>query len=198
MPFSAPTGFMAPPLPGVFVAVSCSGTLEQGSPFHVRTHSNYSVVVAFWTFVVCTIYTCPVIGVRCCKAWDIHPVFENMFFSFQILVLSYELFISLAFFSHYPGDNQSHEVYLQLSDETIIFCLQSLLDLFTSCVRPPWTLLGLPHLRKRGMGILNTRQGEVCMVAPPLLDVHSYFFHWIRFPLDHSTCDDFQKLAHPS
>ena len=22
------------------------------------------------------------------------------------------------------------------------------------------------------MGILNTRQGEVCMVAPPLLDVH--------------------------
>ena len=77
MPFSAPTGFMAPPLPGVFVAVSCSGTLEQGSPFRVRAHSNYSVVVAFWTFVVCAIYTCPVIGVRCCKAWDIHPVFEK-------------------------------------------------------------------------------------------------------------------------
>ena len=34
-------------LPGVFVAVSCSGTLEQGSPFHVRIHSNYFVVVAF-------------------------------------------------------------------------------------------------------------------------------------------------------
>ena len=46
-------------------------------------------------------------------------------------------FTSLAFFSHYPGDNQSHEVYLQLSDETIILRLQSLLDLFTSCVRPP-------------------------------------------------------------
>ena len=26
------------------------------------------------------------------------------------------------------------------------------------------------------MGILNTRQGEVCMVAPPLLDVHVHFF----------------------
>ena len=36
------------------------------------------------------------------------------------------------------------------------------------------------------------------MVAPPLLDVPSYFFHSIRFPLDHPTCDDFQKLAHPS
>ena len=83
MPFSAPTGFMAPPLPGVFVAVSCSGTLEQGSPFRVRAHSNYSVVVAIWTFVVWAIYTCPVIGVRCCKAWDIHPVFEKMFFRFR-------------------------------------------------------------------------------------------------------------------
>ena len=159
MLFSAPTGFMAPPLPGVFVAVSCSGTLELGSPFRVRVHSNYSVVVAIWTFVVCAIYTCPVIGVRCCKAWDIHPVFENMFFSFQILVLSYELFISLAFFSHYPGDNQSHEVYLQLSDETIILCLQTLLDLFTSRVRPPWTLLGLSHIRKLGMGILKHPAG---------------------------------------
>ena len=83
MPFSAPTGFMAPPLHGVFVAVSCSGTLEQGSPFRVRAHSNYSVVVAIWTFVVWAIYTCPVIGVRCCKAWDIHPVFEKMFFRFR-------------------------------------------------------------------------------------------------------------------
>ena len=36
------------------------------------------------------------------------------------------------------------------------------------------------------------------MVAPPLLDVPSYFFHSIRFPLDHPMCDDFQKLAHPS
>ena len=155
MPFSAPTGFMAPPLPGVFVAVSCSGTLEQGSPFRVRAHSNYSVVVAIWTFVVCAIYTCPVIGVRCCKAWAIHPVFEKNVFSFQILVLSYELFTSLAFFSHYPGDNQSHEVYLQLSDETIILCLQSLLDLFTSRIHPPWTLLGLLHNRKLRMGILK-------------------------------------------
>ena len=29
------------------------------------------------------------------------------------------------------------------------------------------------------MGILNTRQGEVCMVAPPLLDVQSSLVcHW--------------------
>ena len=110
--------------------------------------------------------------------WDVArhglstPFLKNVF-SFQILVLSYELFTSLAFFSHYPGDHQSHEVHLQLSDETIILRLQSLLDLFTSRIRPPWTLLGLSHIRKRGMGILNTQQGEVCMVAPPLLDVHS-------------------------
>ena len=114
--------------------------------------------------------------------WDVArhgistPFLKNMFLSFQILVLSYELFISLLFFSHYPGDRESHQIYLQLSNEPIILRLQTVLDLFTTCVRPPWTLLGLPYLRKRGMGILNTRQGEVCMVAPPLLDVHSYFF----------------------
>ena len=94
--------------------------------------------------------------------WDVArhgistPFLKTCFFSFQILILSYELFISLAFFSHYPGDNQSHEVYLQLSDETIILCLQTLLDLFTSRIHPPWTLLGLLHNRKLGMGILNS------------------------------------------
>ena len=90
-----------------------------------------------------------------------------MFFSFQILVLLYELFTSLAFFSHYPGDNQSHEVYLQLSDETIILCLQSLLDLFTSRIHPPWTLLGLLHNRKLRMGILK---------HPAERGLHSHFF----------------------
>ena len=84
------------------------------------------------------------------------------------------------------------------SDWKIIFRMQTLLDLFTSRVHPPWTLSGLCYDGKHRMGILNTRQGEVCMVAPPLLDVHDYFFHSIRFPLDHPTCDDFQKLAHPS
>ena len=36
------------------------------------------------------------------------------------------------------------------------------------------------------------------MVAPPLLDVQSYFFNFIRFFLDHGSCDDLSKLAHPS
>ena len=80
MPFSAPTGFMVPPLHGVSSAVSCSGTLDQGSLFRFRVHSNYSVVVVSWTFVVRAIYTCHVIGVRCCEAWDIHPVLKNVFF----------------------------------------------------------------------------------------------------------------------
>ena len=84
MPFSAPTGFMAPPRPGVFVVVSCSGTPDQGSLFHlIQDPSNYSVVVAFWIFVVCKIYMCRVIGVRCCKAWAIHPVFKKHVFSFS-------------------------------------------------------------------------------------------------------------------
>ena len=47
MPFSAPTGFMAPPLLGVFVAVLCSGTLAQGSPYRFQDPSNYSVVDVF-------------------------------------------------------------------------------------------------------------------------------------------------------
>ena len=83
IPYSAPTGFMVPPLHDVSSAVSCSGTLDQGSLFRFRVHSNYSVVVVIWTFVVRAIYTCPVIGVRCCKAWDIHPVLKNVFFLFR-------------------------------------------------------------------------------------------------------------------
>ena len=171
---------MALPRPGVFVVVSCSGTLEQGFPFHIRIHSNYFVVVVFWIFVACKIYTCPVIGVRCCKAWVIHPVLKkHEFFSFfQILVLSYELFTSLPFFSHYPDNPETHQAHEVRTGKTIVFHVQWLLDLFTARVRPLWTLLGMLHLRKRGMGILNIRQGEVCMVAPPLLNVHFFIsFH---------------------
>ena len=180
MLFSAPTGFMALPRPGVFVVVSCSGTLDQGSLFHhIQDPSNYSVVVAFWIFVACKVYMYRVIGVRCCKAWVIHPVFKkNLFFSFQILVLSYELFISLPFFSHFPDNRKSRQILPHLSDEAALFRLQTLLDVFTSCEHPPWTLLGMSYFRKHRMGILNTRQGEVCMVAPPLLDVH--FFNFIH------------------
>ena len=55
------------------------------------------------------IYMYPVIGVSCCKGWVIHPVFKiNLLFLFQILVLSYELFISLPFFSHFQDNHQSH------------------------------------------------------------------------------------------
>ena len=80
--FSAPTGFMALPRPGVFVVVSCSGTPDQGSLFHpIQDPSNYSVVVAFWIFVVCKIYMCRVIGVKCCKGWVIHPVLKKHVFS---------------------------------------------------------------------------------------------------------------------
>ena len=62
---------------------------------------------------------------------------KTYFFSFfQILVLSYEPFISLPFFSHYPGDEQSHKEPTK-SDWEIIFCMQTLLDLFTSRVHPP-------------------------------------------------------------
>ena len=80
MSFSVPTGFMVPPLHGVSSTVLCSGTLDQGSLFRFQDPSNYSVVVVIWTFVVPASYTCHVIGVRCCKAWDIHPVLKNVFF----------------------------------------------------------------------------------------------------------------------
>ena len=74
-----------------------------------------------------------------------------------------------------------------------------MLDVFTARGRPPWTLLGMPHFRKRGMGILNTRQGEVCMVAPPLLDVQTKtLIFFIRMSLDHWPFNDFSRLAHPS
>ena len=93
---------------------------------------------------------------------------------FQILVLSYEPFISLPFFSHYPDDEPSHEGHPKF-DRNIIFRVQTMSDLHSSCVHPPWTLSRLWHPRQYRMGFLNTWQGEVCMVAPPLLDGHSIF-----------------------
>ena len=70
---------MVPPLHGVSSAVSCSGTLDQGSPFHFRDPLNYSVVVVIWTFVLLATYTCPVIGARCCKEWATHPVLKKTY-----------------------------------------------------------------------------------------------------------------------
>ena len=166
---------MVPPLRGVSSAVSCSGTQDQGSLFRFRVPSNYSVVVVIWTFVPHAIYTCHVIGAKCCKAWDTHLVLKTrFFFIFQILISYYEPFISLPFFSHYPGDRQSHEAQTK-SDWPFISCMQTLLDSFTPCTNPPRILSGLRHNGKHRLGILNTRQGEVCMVAPPLLDVQCFF-----------------------
>ena len=123
-----------------------------------------------------------------------------LFFRFQILVLSYELFISLAFFSHCPGDRESHEVYLPLSDETIILCLQALLDLFTARVRPPWTLLGLSHIRKHGWEFWTPGRGRSAWWRHPCwMFIHIFFSldsHWIlesvmifqSWPIPHKLC----------
>ena len=73
---------MVLPLHGVSSAVSCSGTLDQGSHFRFRDPSNYSVVVVIWTFVGRATYMSPVIGARCCKAWGIHPVVKNTCFCY--------------------------------------------------------------------------------------------------------------------
>ena len=81
---------MAPPRPGLFVVVLCSGTTDQGSLFHrFQDPSNYSVAVAFWIFVMCAIYTSPVIGASCCKAWAIHPVFKKKTWFFFVFRYSF-------------------------------------------------------------------------------------------------------------
>ena len=167
-------------------------------PSSVSESRQITLLSLLFELSSCAWLTCAMLLVWDVARHGISTPFLKMFFSFQILVLSYEPFISLPFFSHYPGDDQSHEEKRTKSDQEIIFCLQTMLDLFASRVHPPWTLSGLCYDGQHSMGILNTRQGEVCMVAPPLLDVHSYFFHSIRFPLDHPTCDDFPKLAHSS
>ena len=292
MPFSAPTGFMVPPLPGVFVAVSCSGTLEQGGTNRglpsVSEPTQITLLSLLFEFSSCARFTRALLLV-----WDVarhglstpflkkHVIFlfrysfchtSNLYplpfsattqvidnhtrytfsypmrqlyfvckrcwtYSRHVSVLHepcwgchilesdgwefwtpgrgrsawwrhpYWMFILIfchtshwspfPFFSHQPGDDQSHEEHRTKSDGKIIFCLHTLLALFTSRIHPPWTLSGLCHIRKHGMGILNTRQGEVCMVAPPLLDVH-FLIYSIRFPLDHTRCNDFPKLAHSS
>ena len=71
---------MVLPLHGVPSVASCSGTLDRDSPFHFRDPLNYFVVVVIWIFVVSVTYTCPVIGVSCCKAWATHPILKTCFF----------------------------------------------------------------------------------------------------------------------
>ena len=128
---------MVPPLHGVSSAASCSGTLDRGFIFHFRDPLNYSVVVVICLFVVPVTYTRLVIGVSCCKAWGTHPILKKfVFYFFQILVLSYEPFISLSFFSHCPGDRATFKVPAKF-DWEIIFCVQTVLDLFTARVRTP-------------------------------------------------------------
>ena len=61
---------------------------------------------------------------------------KPIFYFFQILVLSYEPFISLPFFSHCPGDTPTLQEPSK-SDGEIIFCVQSMLDLFKARDHPP-------------------------------------------------------------
>ena len=117
-----PQGFMVLPLHGVSSAASCSGTLDRGFIFHFRDPLNYSVVVVIWTFVALVTYMCPVIGVRCCKAWATHLILKFFFYFFQILILSCEPFISLSFFSHCRGDRPTLKVPPKF-DGPIIFCV---------------------------------------------------------------------------
>ena len=82
----------------------------RGLPSVSKTH-QITLLSLFFKLSSCERFTYTLLLV-----WDVArhgistPFLKNMLFSFQILVLSYELFISLPFFSHYPGDNQSHEV----------------------------------------------------------------------------------------
>ena len=196
MPFSAPTGFMAPPLPGVFVAVSCNGTLEQGLPFRVRAHSNYFVVVAFWIFVACTIYTCPVIGVRCCKAWAIHPVFENMFFRFRYSFCHTSYVYPLPF-------SATAQIITSHTRYTHSYLMKQLYFVCNQC----WTYsrhVNTLHELCWGCHILESTGWEFWTPGrgglhggATLLDVH-FLISFIRFPLDPARCHDFSKLAHPS
>ena len=195
MPFSAPTGFMAPPLHGVFVAVSCSGTLEQGSPFRVRAHSNYSVVVAIWTFVVWAIYTCPVIGVRCCKAWDIHPVFEKMFFRFRYSFCHTSYLHPLPFSATTQVIGNHCRPRGNLTGKLYFFCKRCwTYSRHVSILHEPcW---GCAISGSTGWDFWTPGRGRSAWWRHPCWMFILIFF--IRFPLDPATCDDFPKLAHPS
>ena len=83
---------MVPPLHGVSSVVSCNGTPDQGSLFRFRIPSNYFVVDVIGTSVAHVTYMRPVIGAKCCKAWDIHPSFDtsiSFFFRFSFCYTSH-------------------------------------------------------------------------------------------------------------
>ena len=105
--------------------------------------------------------------------WDTHPLKKRNFF-LQILVLSYEQLISLPFFSHYPDNRTALHAQTE-RDWPINFRMQNMLALLASFVVPQGTLSGLCLDGKPRLGSLTTWQGEVCMVAPSLLDGLFFF-----------------------
>ena len=197
MPFSAPTGFMVPPLPGVSSAVLCSGTLDQGSLFHrIQDPSNYSVVVVFWTFVKRAIYIYPVIGVRCCKRWAIHPVLKKPIFLFRYS------FCHTSYLSPFPFSATSQII----ENHTRYYHAYLMKQLYFVCKRcwtysrhvntlhePCW---GCHILESTGWEFWTPGRGRSAWWRHPCWMFILVFF--IRFPLDPSRYYDFSKLAHPS
>ena len=109
----------------------------------------------FFKLSSCARFTCTLLLVWGVARYGLSTPFLKICFLFQILVSLYEPFIFLAFFSHYPDNQQSYEAPHE-SAASIIFHVQSLLDVFTARVRSPSTLLGLLYFRKWWMGILKT------------------------------------------
>ena len=187
---------MALPRPGVFVVVSCSGTPDQGSLFHpIQDPSNYSVVVAFWIFVVCKIYMCRVIGVRCCKAWVIHPVSEKTcFFRFRYSFCHTSYLYPLPFSATAQIiENHTRYYHAYLMKQLYFVCKRcwTYSRHVNTLHEPCW---GCHILESTGWEFWTPGRGRSAWWRHPCW-MFSLHFISIRFPLDYTRCHDFSKLA---
>ena len=189
---------MEVPLPGVSLKPSYNGTQDQGSTFPIRDPSNYFVVDVIWTFVGRVTYMYPVIGVRWCKAWDIHPVFKNLFFLFSdsrfVIRAIYlpSLFQPLPrWWPLTPGITSKiwQENYI-LSVNVVGFIYVT----YLTSMNPVMVALSW----KAQAGIFEHPVGGGLHGGATPAGCSCPVFHFNRFPLDPPACDDFPKLAHPS
>ena len=142
-------------------------------------------------------YTYHLIGARCCKEWDTHPVLKNMFFLFSDSRFVVRAIYLPSLFQPLPKwwtiTRGTDKIWL----ENYISYANTVGFIYVTCP-PSMNPVGAVLWWKAWDGNSEHPAGGGLHGGATPAGCSFLFFHSIRFPLDHPTCDDFQKLAHPS
>ena len=141
---------------------------------------------------------CRVIGVRCCKAWVIHPVFEK-----PVFFVSDTRFVIRAYLYPLPFSATS-QIITSHTRYTHSYLMKQLYFVCNQCWtysrhvntlhEPCW---GCHILESTGWEFWTPGRGRSAWWRHPCW-MFSLPFIFIRFPLDLTRYHDFSKLAHPS